>query len=87
MGPLITTKWCVGVCVCLCHIPLCVCVQPMKIHISEVTAELLQGTDFVVEERGKVEVKVCTLLHRPRVSQTIASHALFQKCFTNKSLA
>lgn len=37
----------------------------MKIHISEVTAELLQGTDFIVEERGKVEVKVCTSLHCP----------------------
>ena len=41
-----------------------VCVQPMKIHVSEVTAELLQETDFIVEERGKVEVKV-TSLHRP----------------------
>ena len=37
----------------------------MKIHISEVTAELLQGTDFIVEERGKVEVKVCISLHCP----------------------
>ena len=42
----------------------CVHVQPMKIHVSEVTAELLHGTDFIVEERGKVEVKV-TSLHRP----------------------
>lgn len=59
MGPLITLPN-----VCLHHVPLCVCVQPMKIHVSEVTAELLHGTDFIVEERGKVEVKV-TSLHRP----------------------
>ena len=32
--------------------------QPMRIHVSEATAELLQGTNFIVEERGRVEVKV-----------------------------
>ena len=32
--------------------------QPMKVHISKDTADLLQDTDFIVEERGKVEMKV-----------------------------
>lgn len=31
--------------------------QPMKIHISQATAELLEGTDFIVQERGEMEVK------------------------------
>ena len=30
----------------------------MKIHVSEATAELLEGTDFIVVERGEMEVKV-----------------------------
>ena len=53
-----------GVCVCgeegggECD-PHCVPLQPMRIHISEATADLLQETNFIVEERGKVEVKVC----------------------------
>ena len=34
------------------------CLQPMRIHVSEATAELLQDTDFEVEKRGTVEVKV-----------------------------
>ena len=32
--------------------------QPMRIHVSEATAELLQNTSFEVEKRGRVEVKV-----------------------------
>ena len=44
--------------------PRCVPLQPMRIHISEATAELLQGTNFVVEERGRVEVKVCCYYYR-----------------------
>ncbi len=32
--------------------------EPMRIHVSESTAELLQNTNFIVERRGKVEVKV-----------------------------
>lgn len=32
--------------------------QPLRIHISEATAKLLEGTNFVVEDRGEVEVKV-----------------------------
>ena len=34
--------------------------EPMKIHISEATAELLQNSNFIIKKRGKVEVKVCT---------------------------
>ncbi len=30
----------------------------MKIHISEATADLLEGSDFIVKERGEMEVKV-----------------------------
>ena len=33
--------------------------QPMKIHISKATADHLEGTDFIIEERGEVELKVC----------------------------
>jgi len=31
----------------------------MRIHVSEATADLLQGTNFIVEKRGRMEVKVC----------------------------
>lgn len=30
----------------------------MKIHVSEATAILLEGTNFIVEKRGEMEVKV-----------------------------
>ena len=34
----------------------------MKIHISQATADLLEGTDFVVKKReGEVTVKVSTI--------------------------
>lgn len=32
--------------------------EPMRIHISEATAELLQNTNFILKKRGQVEVKV-----------------------------
>ena len=35
--------------------------EPMRIHVSEATAKLLKGTNFVVESRGQVEVKVKSL--------------------------
>lgn len=31
--------------------------EPMRVHVSEHTAELLQGTNFITETRGHVEVK------------------------------
>jgi hypothetical protein len=31
--------------------------EPMRIHISEATAVLLQDKEFIIEERGQVEVK------------------------------
>lgn len=34
----------------------------MRIHVSEATAVLLEGTNFVVEKRGEMEVKVLVLL-------------------------
>ena len=30
----------------------------MKIHVSKTTADLLHGTEFIVQERGEFEVKV-----------------------------
>ena len=33
----------------------------MKIHVSEATAELLRAHDFIVVERGQMEVKVSEL--------------------------
>ena len=33
----------------------------MRIHVSEATALLLEGTQFVVQERGTMEVKVYTM--------------------------
>ncbi len=32
--------------------------EPMRIHVSESTAELLQTTNFDIKKRGRVEVKV-----------------------------
>ena len=48
---------------CILHAPghtPCI-LQSMKIHVSEVTAALLRDRDFVVEDRGQVEVKASTL--------------------------
>ena len=39
--------------------------QPMKIHVSEVTAALLRDRDFVVEDRGQVEVKASSTILLP----------------------
>ena len=53
-------------CVVMVHdkviIAISLSLQPMKIHVSEATAELLQDTSFEVEKRGRVEVKVCTVI-------------------------
>ena len=35
--------------------------QPMRVHVSEAAAEKLRGTKFILQERGKVEVKVRVL--------------------------
>ena len=32
--------------------------QPSRIHVSEATAKLLEQTDYLLEYRGEVEVKV-----------------------------
>ncbi len=32
--------------------------EPMRIHVSEATAELLRDTNFNLKKRGQVEVKV-----------------------------
>ena len=40
--------------------------QPMRVHVSEAAAEKLRGTKFILQERGKVEVKVsvlCLVVH------------------------
>ena len=31
----------------------------MRVHVSEAAADKLRGTKFILQERGKVEVKVC----------------------------
>ena len=36
----------------------CQKLQPMKVHVSETTAELLRDSSFTLEARGSVEVKV-----------------------------
>ena len=45
--------------------------QPMRIHVSEATAELLQDTNFEVEKRGRVEVKVNKMPLLSRVSDRL----------------
>ena len=69
---------CVCVCVCVCaraclrgFDAVFVCLlQPMRVHVSEETATMLEGTAFMLEARGSVEVKVrvshfCTLHPAP----------------------
>ncbi len=39
-----------------------VALQPMKVHVSEATANLLDGSPFTLKPRGSVEVKVHFLI-------------------------